>query len=465
MAQKRGLIDWLDAIEPIDENEYPAPKRARRCSTLLRSPPLTTDNESVSMSDASRGRKRGDGEAAQPRPIFPMPKRPKSSSPKKTKTKSQLEELAKPFHMRGFPSHTQAPTRLPSDVRALYEHLFRAKNRMHIIPFELREQLRTEYVSEASVKPCCPEEDQDLHAKAATILARLYSIGQKAMEASVYARHESAWNSFVHGPMLDLVFASNILGTDSMFSDDLQLPLRRNASVRYEQVTGASITSDALPMRSGTDTGSFYSPSLAGTSVDYQSDITMSKIDNRGDSKRVDYVLVMDMPETAPLQREISRIAAEIGCCGTSHFNQTLYRAVARSLIAVSIETKAELPQYDPLLQLGIWASAWHKRMYDLRGAIDPEGPCPRLVTMPLIQAVGHKWEIYFASDLGNAIDLFGPMAIGGTEDLVSMYALLASLQAIKDWVETTFQDSMTAWFMIREDGEEERPSDSPADG
>ncbi|KAK6840983.1 hypothetical protein PG987_001843 [Apiospora arundinis] len=417
------------------------------------------------MSDVSRGRKRTGDKEAKARPIFPMPKRPKSTSPRKTKTKSQLEELAKPFHIRGFPSHTQAHTRLPADIRALYRQLFQAKNLMHVIPFELREQLRTEYLSETSVKPSSPakgEQNTQLHDNAATVLSSLYHIGQRAMEASVYARHESAWNSLVHGPILDLVFTSNILGTDSMFSDDLQLPLQENTSVRYEQVTGASIASDALPMRSGTDTASLYSPSLAGGSVDYQSDITMSKVDNRGDSKRVDYVLVMDMPETAPLQREISRIVAGIDCCGMSHFNQTLYRAVAKSLIAVSIETKAELPQYDPLLQLGIWASAWQKRMYDLRRAIDPRGPCPRLVTMPLIQAVGHKWEIYFASDLGNTIDLFGPMAIGGTEDLVSMYALLSSLQSIKHWIQTIFQDSMTAWFMIGEEGDEE-PAPDPA--
>ncbi|KAF2963114.1 hypothetical protein GQX73_g10462 [Xylaria multiplex] len=115
------------------------------------------------------------------------------------------------------------------------------------------------------------------------------------------------------------------------------------------------------------------------------------------------------IPKTASLQEVMSHIADGADCCcDVSHINQTFYRPVRKSLITVSIETKPEVPQNDPLLQLGIWTTAWHSRMYILRPSAGLN-PGARLVSLPLIQAVGHVWRIYFACDMGTRIDLLWP--------------------------------------------------------
>ncbi|KAI0447033.1 hypothetical protein F4803DRAFT_500776 [Xylaria telfairii] len=160
----------------------------------------------------------------------------------------------------------------------------------------------------------------------------------------------------------------------------------------------------------------------------------------------------MDIPKTASLQEIMSHVVDGADCCcDVSHINQTFYRPVRKSLIAVSIETKPEVPQNDPLLQLCIWTAAWHSRMYILRPSASLN-PGARLVSLPLIQAAGHVWRIYFACDMGTYIDLYGPMTIGSTETITSIYALLSSLQSIKAWIETTFQDAMKKWFDVELD-------------
>lgn len=37
---------------------------------------------------------------------------------------------------------------------------------------------------------------------------------------------------------------------------------------------------------------------------------------------------------------------------------------------------------------------------------------------------------------------------MGSTKTIPLVYILLSSLQALKDWVETTFRASMETWFM-----------------
>lgn len=137
----------------------------------------------------------------------------------------------------------------------------------------------------------------------------------------------------------------------------------------------------------------------------------------------------MDMPESAKLQQTILRVAMQDG---VPCVNQTSYRPLEQSLIAVSIETKAEQLQQDPLNQLGIWASAWHERMHGLWARLGSSTDLGelRLPTLPLIQAVGHVWRVYFAKDRGTFTDVYAPMTVGSTEDVVSTYILLASLRA-----------------------------------
>lgn len=140
---------------------------------------------------------------------------------------------------------------------------------------------------------------------------------------------------------------------------------------------------------------------------------------------------------------------------GSASVSQTTYPALQACPIAVFIKTKAATDNDDPIDQLGLWAAGWHKRMRALWWSLSLERkaegeedvPYLRLPTIALIQAVGHDWNLYFACDQGSRVVLYGPIRIGSTDRLLSMYVLLASLQAIKEWIETEFRSEMEAWF------------------
>ncbi|KAI0907800.1 hypothetical protein F4823DRAFT_640821 [Ustulina deusta] len=407
--------EWLESLAAEEPEEGRPTKRLCRGLDQPPSPPLT-----LMMSDASRGRKRPFSN----RPSLPrQPKRSKSGSPKKTK--SSLEELEKPFNLRGLPIRPRAIERFPEDVRSLYIQIYDANEKEGIFPYALREEMTALYGAKSTAFKK-EKDDKMTKAEAVEVYNTLCNIIQQASEAVTYERHEGSWNSEVHTPLLGLIFTSRILGAESIL-DDVPLPLTQGVSVRYEIMTTATIAPDALPLQSR---GIDFLPSLDGTESNNQSQTDISAVSNRGNHKRVDYVLVMDIPKTASLQEIMSHIADGADCCcDVSHINQTFYRPVRKSLIAVSIETKPEVPQNDLLLN-----------------------PGARLVSLPLIQAVGHVWRIYFACDMGTRIDLYGPMTIGSTENITSIYALLSSLQSIKAWIETTFQDAMKKWFDVELD-------------
>lgn len=142
------------------------------------------------------------------------------------------------------------------------------------------------------------------------------------------------------------------------------------------------------------------------------------------------------------------------------HVNQTKYGSLQESLIAVSIETKSEWPKSNPLIQLGIWVAAWHQRMYELRhvlagvllrkrapGSMPQLGGMPPLVTLPLIQIVGHEWVLRFACDEGDRVILWTGVEIGSTEEPIKLYALLGALAVLKDWALDQFRKKMETWF------------------
>jgi hypothetical protein len=192
----------------------------------------------------------------------------------------------------------------------------------------------------------------------------------------------------------------------------------------------------------------------------------------RVESKKVDYVFALDLAADDPLQRVIKElllremhlhIAQDEAKGVPPHLNQTAYEAVWNSLIAVSIETKQDTVSGDPLVQLGIWVAAWHIRMKKLRldrGLQSLSSPTAsiaepsaaslspaRLVSLPLILAIGATWQIYYSCDCGDRIEISGPFPLGSTLTLASTYQLLACLRAIKEWVKTTFYQEMRRWF------------------
>ena len=177
-------------------------------------------------------------------------------------------------------------------------------------------------------------------------------------------RHEAAWNTLVHGPLLQLA-----LGRD-----------RQAARVAVEPVTGVSISAPFMPAwRSAAG-----SREAAGVN---------------SASKRVDFALVL---RPAPALATAVRAAVDGQPPGKDTVNQSTYAALQYSPVAVSIETKtASGSAEEGRTQLAVWAAAWHQRMHDfLRCLPSP----PSVVPLPLLLIVEHEWRLSFAVDQGDAI-------------------------------------------------------------
>lgn len=169
---------------------------------------------------------------------------------------------------------------------------------------------------------------------------------------------------------------------------------------------------------------------------------------------KVDYVLALDIPEDTPLRNTIGDVIynAVRGSNRPPHVNQTAYLALKDSPIAVAMEMKSENSSQDPLIQLGIWTAAWYEHMYDLRTVLAGPGPKPPLVSVPIFQVIGHQWYVYFVQDAVTSLNVYGPISLGSSVNVISMYILLNSLEAVRVWIEGTFRVSLEAWFMLDSD-------------
>ncbi|KAJ8126508.1 hypothetical protein O1611_g7131 [Lasiodiplodia mahajangana] len=374
-----------------------------------------------------------------------------------------LKKLEKPVHTKPLPQK-DASEILPEDVRGLFRDLDDAINKVQVVPYEVKEDIATmvsrvfpHYFSD-------PDPDVDHVAGAKATFGQLREIIQAAVETAEYQRHECAWNSHVYEPLLKLAFSSSIMGATNVISTGVQSPKVR---ARWEPIMSATIAGDSIPYYQSSAANSSIHLACSVTSLtdpgvaSIGSTVSLSEVQSRKDSKKVDFAIVLDVAEDEPLQKTIVEFIdhVSVGAETLPHVNQTIYRPLNYSPIAVSIEAKVQSVK-DPLIQLSVWTAAWHKRMYGLRWHLglmkiarqEPTTPRPRLVTLPLIQIFGHNWQLYFACDMEESIHIYGPLPIGSTDSILSIYVLMKSLGAIREWVESTFYGNMKSWFMCNSD-------------
>ncbi|KAK9781969.1 putative PD-(D/E)XK nuclease-like domain-containing protein [Seiridium cardinale] len=485
------IQSWLQSVEPEKAQqqqpqqhliERPS-KRLRACESFqdsfecsfnapidLDTPPLS---ESDKMPRAPSARKRGGEEIDRgspqamephrldlnrtPKPLrisLPSPtKRARSNSP--TKSRAGLDLLEKPI------SIVEADyERLPEDVQALYASIEAAADyKQGIVPFEVQERV----LGRRFPASCFRQPAPDTTPSASATHNTLCRISKAAAKSARCSRHEHAWNNLVHTPLLELVF-----GSEDDDADQERRPDRFTAG--FEPIMSATIAGDSIPRLSGigglactvsvSSTGDSAGQSRSSDARETpirERDVDITQVHSSSDSKKVDYALVLEMPDDSSLSNIVHTLTKEIAIKDkepASHVNQTTYLPVQYTPIAVSIETKAQFSAQDPLVQLGIWTAAWHKRMDYLRdhlswGSTSSSEQRLRLVTLPVIQVVGHQWHVYFAYDAGTSIVVHGPTTLGSTEKLLSLYALWTSLQAIKLWIETEFRQGMEKWFRV----------------
>ncbi|KAI8945165.1 hypothetical protein F4801DRAFT_569395 [Xylaria longipes] len=506
LNKKRRIQNWICSIGRVKVHskgpERP-PKRARTsagryddndpfdlpfCADLPNTPPLTmSDNASVP-------RKRGpdnltlanDATTLKPRLKVPIrrlkspTKRSRPNSPTK-KSRGGLEMFEKPVFVRQLEASADC---LPDDLRSLYSALEKALDKEEIIPHEVRDQVRALLGDRAGRSSYYREEPTP---GAEALHAALCEIHAEAKAAAEDEYHETAWNHAVHTPLLRQVFASRKPGPQ--FAQRLrqqpeppQHPTEEaqqpgpDANARMVTTMSATIWNDYLPNKpsmlamSNPDAAVDEATSVSGSpapstsaATDQGSEAaeTGATNSNRSDGKKVDYVLVMDARHNLSLRKVFAFFvyneALERDLL--PHVNQTMYRPLQWSPIACSIETKVEFTATDPLLQLGTWVAAWHKRMRILRKYIfnnvldlfTPTRDEDRLPSTLLIQVANNEWRLYFACDRGRCIELYGPLKIGSTVSLLEAYVLTACLRAIKKWIKTEFYKGIKMWLMCDE--------------
>ncbi|POS75351.1 hypothetical protein DHEL01_v206248 [Diaporthe helianthi] len=472
-VRKQSIDSWLDAIEPTSpeqqtiepaspEHREPPTKRVCR-RPAQNTPPPTEDSMMASdkpMTPVRRGaRKRTNEEAGGELGLddegldeTPRPRRPYLSPRKRQvnslkRSRAILGHLQKPIQILAVPDYADALQSLPADVIPLYEQISTANEFEGVIPYEVRDIVKKRVRDKPQYFRAPNPAD---NGKAMAVLASVYAIKHRATEAQVYQRDEIAWNTMVHSPLLYLVFSSDVK-VDTTFLADVHDTTQSTAiHVRAEPVMSASIAGDSIPLLRGSSSSNGTEPACS-VSIESllvsersltNSNLSLSMMRSRG--VKVDYVLAVEFPEDTLLRKTIKEAIQD---SPLPHINQTAYLPLKESPIAVAIETKTDTSAQDPLVQLGIWTGAWYKHMYDLREYLAGPGPKPRLVSVPVIQVVGHQWQVYFAQDMGESIIIHGPIPLGSTANILSIYGLLASLEAVKQWVEGAFCTGLEAWL------------------
>ncbi|KAI0405862.1 hypothetical protein F4802DRAFT_560995 [Xylaria palmicola] len=481
---RERIQDWIRSVE-VEIHEEPPLKRARCVTSLTdtdtdtsadtfiypynalpNTPPMSetpTRKRQVrdEMDDPNATPKASSKTTSNPIQLWsPSPhERPRSRPASPTK-KTELQMLEKPIYVKALKNNV---AHLPNDVKSLYASLLPVSFGEEIIPSEVSSEVKALVGSQARpysfrTATTTPE--------AASIHTALLDVLTDAMEAADNGYYEHSWNNFVHTPLLKKVFASSQYagfgGGGSIHQDPrarvvgvMSAPILGDyipCVLPHPPVTEPATENDLVSLSQGVPALSVsepYTNPLFGLDAP-------KLVQTRTNSKKVNYVLALDLGDT-PLLKVLKFYLhndAVMRYLSAPHINQTLYPTLSYSPIACSIETKVATATHDPLLQLGIWVAAWHKRMKCLREYLISEATIlqpknsERIPSTLLIEVVNHNWQLYFACDQGQSINVYGPLTIGSTENLVDAYMLYASLSIIKDWIQTTFYEGMQKWLM-----------------
>ncbi|KAI1112385.1 hypothetical protein F5Y14DRAFT_422007 [Nemania sp. NC0429] len=387
------------------------------------------------------------------------PSRPPATGP--IKGRFDLQRLEKPVRIE--PVEDDGPDMLPADIRVLYARL------QSIV---------------CGPRPPSRGSDTGTDATAAAARSRVRRIRRQAIASMQHERDESGWNNMVHAPLLELAFESEPESKSKTKSNSKEQQRSREPSLRVEPAMSASIARDSIPRLglrlpfTGSDDDDAGSVPAWSAEEEEEEKSTVESIGlpdssatrppSNSDSRKVDYVVVVDAARDAPLRKTIVELALSAwdeGAPAPAHVNQTIYPALSESLIAVSIVTGTGTgsPSADPLLRLAIWVAAWHRRMRELQSIRlrhciltdhhdNEREKSARLISLPLLVVTGHYWDIYFACDEGGSITVRGPLRIGSTVTDAQLRVLLDSLKAVKSWVKETFYRGMCDWFMCHVD-------------
>jgi hypothetical protein len=270
-----------------------------------------------------------------------------------------LSLLETPIEIDNF--QDQISTELPEDIQLLHRQVYHAGRFLQsIIPYEVRDEVIAAvgdiYPPSCFRQPDLAHQKPGAVAKTKATYAALRKIMKAAAMSTSRGRHEASWNMCVHWPILDLFFEKE---------EQIHDIITRAEAVASATIEGHSIPEwhgDADSVHELACTVSVSSVGTTNTTGTADKADKSARTHSRGDSRKVDFVLVMDIPSTLPLKQSIRTLITAVNGLRTNppspHVNQTTYAPVLESPIAVSIKTKTTASAEDALLQLGIWYAA-----------------------------------------------------------------------------------------------------------
>ncbi|KAI0865113.1 hypothetical protein F4860DRAFT_527838 [Xylaria cubensis] len=465
MADHSRTIEWVASLPSsgIFESPESTPKRGQAPVNIV-----YIDNEATQTYSA-RKRKANENEPMAEDDGRGMP--PAKKAKIDWNSSAYLDNLDMPVRIGDWDDEVPPADNDPYKIRDLCESITKAELLCGILPKEIRSELMTELKLNESYdrlfrKDPLPEEIIRSRPRFDAKTYALYENTElgRIQRAAIYLKsnnaHECGWSSGVNEPLLRHVFDNEKMtvinvSTATMEGDSVPGGLMNDEEVE-DSVPGGLMNDEEVEDAPA----AMFEPAVSLFSVSSDASTSTTSQAATHQTKIVDLVLVLKLPESSNLQKKITKLIYRVDKICRHHVNQTSYECVQKSVIALSVKARREFSGVDPLIQLGVWTAAWHKRMTFLRGCVlnahtpnlDKGEQDKLLIPVPFITTVGPRWSLYFAFFESDSIRLRGPIITTVTTNIVNMYVLVAWLRAVKRWIEEIFMRALHNWFIVPEE-------------
>ncbi|KAH0423167.1 hypothetical protein CcaCcLH18_12364 [Colletotrichum camelliae] len=338
---------------------------------------------------------------------------------------------------------------VPDDIQALCEEVHRIMMGVAVVPASVRKHVES---SMSALRPFgIPLEDKNLDDSCQrddfNLLGELRDLGRvvkNTERAIVQNLAEAHWNDSVHSQLLSIAIEGDreeeedddaegecvvtVYNTTQAVISPMCIPQHVSDGVQLEAriVDYCMCINDPAIERAARNAIKLHKQSL---------DTTASSSSAASSSAASDASDVFSSPRKGTKPKKTPAIPESV--------NHTPYSALAMSPITVSIETKKNDGSEDVAkAQLSVWASAQILRLRQLIGSDDPLG-----ITLPLVFVLGSSWQLLFAVEKEDRIDLIQSLSFrfdGASNTILGCYKILALVRALRTWSKTVFRD----WFL-----------------
>ncbi|GKT61305.1 hypothetical protein ColTof3_08644 [Colletotrichum tofieldiae] len=358
----------------------------------------------------------------------------------------------------------KSPAQIPVDIKTLCDEVGRIKMGAAVVPATIRQEVDDKIAAIRMFDP--PVEDKNLDTTPSTrsrygllfemeALTWIVRDTESAIEQNLSEAH---WNDRVHSQLLATAIERDVADAGERPPGDSDSSSKEACcSVRVFNATQATISAACVPRHAteGLD--------LEAKMVDYCIGIRDREIEraarNAVRSQPVRHAAAAGSSSSAASSSAASASGASDTWSSPGRrntrktkkpaalpqsINHTEYDPLRQAPISVSIETKKPGGSEDAAkAQLSVWASAQILRLRQLLGGSeDPVG-----ITLPLLFVSGPTWQLLFAVEKDDCIELLHSLSFRfdeGSNTLIGCYQILALLRALRRWSQTVFRD----WFL-----------------